>query len=286
MKQKKKNKGANALLILIFLAGLSLLLYPVVSNFWNARVQSNAIADYAQAIDNSDRTQAEQMLAEARAYNDSLLSRDETFDMDDAWKAEYAELLNVTGTGIMGYVDIPCINCKLPIYHGIDETVLQVAVGHLEWTSLPVGGPSTHAVLSGHRGLPSSELLTHLDRMETGDRFYLHILGEELEYRVDDIAVVLPDDTSRLRVVSGEDYVTLVTCTPYGINSHRLLVRGTRVQNGAAAASEQLYLTNELRSVSLMYVIPLFLVGLGAAAGLFLWLRSILARKLRKKTGN
>lgn len=286
MKPKKKNRGADALLILIFLAGLSLLLYPVVSNLWNARVQSNAIADYAQAIDNSDRTKAEQMLAQARSYNDSLLSRDGSVEMDEEWQTEYTSLLNLTGTGIMGYVDIPCINCRLPIYHGTDETVLQVAVGHLEWTSLPVGGPSTHAVLSGHRGLPSSELLTHLDRLETGDRFYLHILGEELEYRVDDIAVVLPNDTSRLRVVAGEDYVTLVTCTPYGINSHRLLVRGTRVQTSAAAAAQQLYLTNELRPVSLVYVIPLTLVSLGAAVGAILWLRSLLPRKPQKKTGN
>ena len=285
MRQKKKNRGSDALLILIFLAGLSLLLYPVVSNFWNARVQSNAIADYAHAIDNSDRTKAEQLLAEARSYNDSLLSRDGSVDMDEEWKAEYNKLLNVTGTGIMGYVDIPCINCKLPIYHGTDEAVLQVAIGHLEWTSLPVGGPSTHAVISGHRGLPTAELLTHLDRMETGDRFYLHILGEVLEYRVDDISVVLPNDTSRLRVVAGEDYVTLVTCTPYGINSHRLLVRGARVEN-STAASRQLYLTNELRPVSLVYVIPLTLVGLGVLTGVCLWGHSILSRKLRKKTGN
>lgn len=286
MKPKKKNKGADALLILIFLAGLSLLLYPVVSNFWNARVQSNAIADYAQAIDNSDRAKAEQSLAQARSYNDSLLSRDGSVDMDDEWMAEYTSLLNVTGTGIMGYVDIPCINCKLPIYHGTEETVLQVAVGHLEWTSLPVGGPSTHAVLSGHRGLPTSELLTHLDRVEIGDKFYIHVLGEVLEYRVDDISVVLPSDTSRLRVVAGEDYVTLVTCTPYGINSHRLLVRGTRIQTTAANAAQQLYLTNELRPVGLVYVIPLCLVFLGGAAGAFLWLHGLLSRKRQKKSVN
>ena len=286
MKQTKKNKGADALLILIFLAGLSLLLYPVVSNFWNARVQSNAITDYAQAIDNSDRTQTEQMLAVARAYNDTLLSRDGSLDMDEGWKAEYAALLNVTGTGIMGYVDIPCINCRLPIYHGTDEAVLQVAVGHLEWTSLPVGGPGTHAVISGHRGLPSAELLTHIDRLEIGDKFYIHVLGEVLEYRVDDISVVLPNDTSRLRVVAGEDHVTLVTCTPYGINSHRLLVRGARMQSGTAAVAEQLYLTNEVRPVSLVYVIPLTLVGLFGISGLFLWLRGLMLRKRHKASGD
>ncbi|MBO5339467.1 MAG: class C sortase [Oscillospiraceae bacterium] len=263
-----------------------MLLYPSVSNYWNSLHQSRAIAVYDQTVDNIDKEKNDAMRQLARAYNDSLLGRSDEFHLDEGLQRQYESLLNVTGTGVMGYVDIPCINCKLPIYHGTDESVLQVAVGHLEWTSLPVGGPSTHAVISGHRGLPSAELLTHIDRLETGDKFYLHVLGEELEYRVDDIAVVLPNDTSRLRVVAGEDYVTLVTCTPYGINSHRLLVRGTRVQNSAAATSEQLYLTNELRPVSLVYVIPLTLVGLGTLTGLFLGLRSILPRKRQKKNGN
>lgn len=283
---KGKKTGSTLPLILIFLAGLSLLLYPSVSNYWNSLHQSRAIAVYDQTVDNIDKEKNDAMRQLARAYNDSLLGRSDEFHLDEGLQRQYESLLNVTGTGVMGYVDIPCINCKLPIYHGTDESVLQVAVGHLEWTSLPVGGPSTHAVISGHRGLPSAELLTHIDRLETGDKFYLHVLGEELEYRVDDIAVVLPNDTSRLRVVAGEDYVTLVTCTPYGINSHRLLVRGTRVQNSAAATSEQLYLTNELRPVSLVYVIPLTLVGLGTLTGLFLGLRSILPRKRQKKNGN
>lgn len=283
---KGKKTGSTLPLILIFLAGLSLLLYPSVSNYWNSLHQSRAIAVYDQTVDAIDKEKNDAMRQLARAYNDSLLGRSDEFHLDEGLQRQYESLLNVTGMGVMGYVDIPCINCKLPIYHGTDESVLQVAVGHLEWTSLPVGGPSTHAVISGHRGLPSAELLTHIDRLETGDKFYLHVLGEVLEYRVDDIAVVLPNDTSRLRVVAGEDYVTLVTCTPYGINSHRLLVRGTRVQNSAAATSEQLYLTNELRPVSLVYVIPLTLVGLGALTGLFLGLRSILSRKRQKKNGN
>jgi len=283
---KGKKTGGNLPLILIFLAGLSLLLYPTISNYWNSLHQSQAIAVYDQTLDTMDREKNQAMLQQAREYNDSLLSRSDEFHLDEALQAQYKSLLNVTGTGIMGYMDIPCINCKLPIYHGTEEAVLQVAVGHLEWTSLPVGGPSTHAVLSGHRGLPSTELLTHLDRMETGDKFYIHILGEVLEYRVDDIAVVLPEDTSRLRVVAGEDYVTLVTCTPYGINSHRLLVRGTRVQDSTAEETETLYLTNEIRPVSLVYVVPLTLVVFGGAAGLGLWLRSFLLRKLRKKNSD
>lgn len=286
MKRKKTKKGSNLPLILIFLAGLSLLLYPTVSNFWNSLHQSQAIAVYDQTLSKQNDETNEQMRRQAKEYNDSLLSRDDEFHLSEEFLTQYNSLLNVLGTGIMGYVEIPCIDCKLPIYHGTDEAVLQVAVGHLEWTSLPVGGPSTHAVLSGHRGLPSSELLTHLDRLETGDRFYLHILGEELEYRVDDIAVVLPNDTSRLRVVAGEDYVTLVTCTPYGINSHRLLVRGTRVEADPTTATQQLYLANELRPVSLIYVLPLCLVFLGGAAGVFLCLHNLLSRKLHKKTGN
>jgi len=286
MKRKKQKKGSNLPLILIFLAGLSLLLYPSVSNYWNSLHQSQVISTYDQTMSGMDNEQNEQMREQARAYNDSMLSRDDEFHLTEEAQAYYESLLDVTGTGIMGYVDIPCINCKLPIYHGTDESVLQVAIGHLEWTSLPVGGPSTHAVISGHRGLPSAELLTHIDRLEIGDKFYLHVLGEVLEYRVDDISVVLPNDTSRLRVVAGEDYVTLVTCTPYGINSHRLLVRGARVQDSTAAASQQLYLTNELRPVSLVYVVPLVLVGFGALTGLFLGVRSILFRKRQKKAGN
>jgi len=174
---KRRKTGSALPLILIFLAGLSLLLYPSVSNYWNSLHQSHAIAVYDQTLAKLDQEKNNQMRQQAREYNDSLLSRSDEFHLDEEFQTRYEALLDVTGTGIMGYVDIPCINCKLPIYHGTDESVLQVAVGHLEWTSLPVGGPSTHAVISGHRGLPSAELLTHIDRLETGDKFYLHVLG-------------------------------------------------------------------------------------------------------------
>ena len=261
---KKKKKGSNFILILIFLAGLSLLLYPTVSNWWNSLHQSYAIAEYEKLIGGEQGEQYRQLLDQARAYNRRLTG---TFGLTDGQLEEYNRQLNVSGDGIMGYVEIPCIDCRLPIYHGTDEAVLQVAIGHIEWSSLPVGGPGTHSVISGHRGLPSAELLSHIDRLTVGDAFYIHVLGEKLRYRVDDIAVVLPDDTSRLRLVEGKDYVTLVTCTPYGINSHRLLVRGVRVEEEAGTGGGPLPVTNEIKTIHPAYIIPILLVALLAAAG-------------------
>ena len=182
----------------------------------------------------------------------------------------------------MGYLEIPCIDISLPIYHGTEEDVLQRAVGHLEWSSLPVGGESSHCVVSGHRGLPTADLMTHIDRMRVGDRFYLHVLGETLEYQVDQINVVLPDDTSLLRVEEGRDLVTLLTCTPYGINSHRLLVRGTRVVNGQATVSLQ-QIPNEIEAVSMIYVLPVTLILVLAAMGILTAGGQMVAKK-RKET--
>ena len=279
-KEKKKAGWTSVLLILIFVAGLSLLLYPTVSNFWNARHQSYAIAQYNQQIESETGKRYQEMLDGAREYNSQLLERTNEFGLSEEQKQQYDSLLNVSGNGIMAYVDIPCIDCRLPIYHGTDEAVLQVAIGHIEWSSLPVGGPGTHSVISGHRGLPSAELLSHIDRLTVGDAFYIHVLGEKLKYRVDDIAVVLPDDTSRLRVVEGEDYVTLVTCTPYGINSHRLLVRGTRVQEDAAQSND-MQLTNEIRVISPVYVLPIVFAALAAGAVLVIGIRRHLKRRIR-----
>ncbi|MBQ9974495.1 MAG: class C sortase [Oscillospiraceae bacterium] len=275
-----KKKGSNFILILIFLAGLSLLLYPTVSNFWNSLHQSYAIAQYEQLLDDAKPEQYTQMLEQAQQYNRHLLERTNEFGLSEEQKQQYDSILNLSGNGIMAYVDIPCIDCRLPIYHGTDEAVLQVAIGHIEWSSLPVGGTGTHSVISGHRGLPSAELLSHIDRLTVGDAFYIHVLGEKLKYRVDDIAVVLPDDTSRLRVVEGEDYVTLVTCTPYGINSHRLLVRGTRVQEDAAQSND-MQLTNEIRVISPVYVLPIVFAALAAGAALVIGIRRHLKRRIR-----
>ena len=231
MKQKtKKRPGLTTVLLsLMFLAGLSLLLYPTVSNLWNTVHHHTAINDYDSQVVKMEYAEYSRIREEARAYNQDMVDAGVSYQLTPEQTIRYEQTLNVSGSGVMGYVEIPSINCKLPIYHGTNETVLQVALGHLEWTSLPVGGPGTHSAISGHRGLPSAELLTHIDRLQPGDVFYIHVLDEVLEYRVCDIFVVLPEDTSKLVPEEGKDYLTLVTCTPYGINSHRLLVRGERV---------------------------------------------------------
>ena len=229
--KKKKDNYITLLLFLILLAGLSLLLYPSVSDYWNSLHQTRAIATYAEEVANLNQDQYDEIWAAAESYNASLTDRVNAYQLSDAQKEEYQQLLNVSGLGVMGYIEIPEIDVSLPIYHGTEDTVLQVAVGHLEWTSLPVGGESTHCVLSGHRGLPSAKLFTNLDKLREGDTFLLRVLDEILTYEVDQILIVEPQDTAALEIVEGQDYCTLVTCTPYGINTHRLLVRGHRIDN-------------------------------------------------------
>lgn len=227
----KKKDISNILLILVFLAGLSLLLYPSVSNYWNSFHQSQAIASYAEQVAQLDDHTYEDVWRAAVAYNQALAEETINYILDEEQKAKYESLLNVADNGVMGYIEIPSINCYLPIYHGTESAILQVAVGHLEWSSLPVGGKDTHTVLSGHRGLPSARLFTDLDQMVEGDIFRLQILDETLTYEVDQIRIVEPDQLESLQIVEGEDLCTLVTCTPYGINSHRLLVTGHRIDN-------------------------------------------------------
>ena len=235
MKKKKTSRVTTILLFVVFFAGLSLLLYPTVSDYWNSLHQSRAIAAYAEDIANMDEDQYAEVLASAQEYNRSLLTRTNVYLLTDEQEAQYDRQLNTAGTGIMGYVEIPTINCALPIYHGTDETVLQIAVGHLEWTSLPVGGINSHCVLSGHRGLPSAKLFTDLDKLVEGDVFLLRVLDEVLTYEVDQILIVEPYEVEQLEIVPGQDLCTLVTCTPYGVNSHRLLVRGHRIETAAEA---------------------------------------------------
>ena len=225
-----KKHLSSILLVVIILAGLSLLLYPSFSNYWNERHQSVAIQSYGEQVAQMDNSAAQQLLQQARAYNRTLLDRENRFVLSDAEAAQYEGLLDVTGTGIMGYVEIPSLDCMLPIYHGTDEAVLQIAVGHIAGSSLPVGGEGTHCVISGHRGLPSAKLFTNLDQMAEGDVFRLHVLDEILSYEVDQILTVEPHDVAALEIDPEQDLCTLVTCTPYGINSHRLLVRGHRVE--------------------------------------------------------
>ena len=226
------------ILILLLLTGLSLLLYPTVSDWWNSLHQSRAIAGYTEAVAGLDGESYDAWWARAREYNEGLPHKKDRYRMTGEEKEGYESQLNVAGNGIMGYIEIPRINCSLPVYHGTDEAVLQVAVGHMAGTSLPVGGGTSHCVLSGHRGLPSAKLFTDLDQMEEGDLFMLHVLDETLTYEVDQITVVLPEEVNDLEMVEGEDYCTLVTCTPYGINTHRLLVRGSRTENLPEEKSE------------------------------------------------
>lgn len=225
-----RKHASTMILILILVVGLSLMLYPSFSNWWNEAHQSRAIAAYSQEVSKLDENRYDELWQQAREYNRSLVGRENAYLLDDSQKAEYERLLDVSGMGIMGYIEIPSLKVSLPIYHGTEESVLQVAVGHLEWTSLPVGGESTHCVLSGHRGLPSAKLFTDLDRLVVGDRFRLGVLDQVLTYEVDQILIVEPQDTEALLIEEGKDLCTLVTCTPYGINTHRLLVRGHRVE--------------------------------------------------------
>lgn len=231
----KKHLSTIAL-VLVLLVGLSLMLYPTVSDRWNAAHQSRAIATYSQTVAELDHTRYDELLAQAQAYNATLTNRIDRFMMTDEERAVYEGVLDVSGTGIMGYIEIPRIDCSLPIYHGTSEGVLQIAVGHIEGSSLPTGGLGTHCVLSGHRGLPSARLFTSLDKMEVGDTFMLHVLDETLTYEVDQILIVEPQDVSALELDPLADLCTLVTCTPYGINSHRLLVRGHRIETVEEAA--------------------------------------------------
>lgn len=226
-----KRHITTLLLILIFLAGLSLVLYPSFSNWWNSFHSSKAISDYADLVATLEEDQYDELWAEAVAYNRNRLVQGGSFITTPEQQAQYPKLLNVGGDGIMGYIEIPSIDVSLPIYHGTSEGVLQVAVGHLDWSSLPVGGESTHCVLSGHRGLPSARLFTDLDDLRAGDLFTIRVLGELMTYEVDKILIVEPHEVSALKVEEGMDLCTLVTCTPYGVNSHRLLVRGHRVEN-------------------------------------------------------
>ena len=220
---------STIILILIFLVGLSVMLYPSVSDAVNRKHQSRAVASYAEEVEQLSDADYQTYFDAADAYNRQLNTTPNAFYKPDLVSG-YAQTLDISGTGIMGYITIPKVSVELPIYHGTDEGVLQVAAGHLEGSSLPVGGAGTHAVISAHRGLPSAKLFTNLDELEVGDRFTITVLNRVLTYEVDQISIVLPTEIDQLLPTEGMDYVTLMTCTPYGINTHRLLVRGKRVE--------------------------------------------------------
>lgn len=237
MIKKIKENYLTISLVGILLIGLSLLLYPTVSDYWNSFHQSEAVAGYVQDAEDMSEQKKAEMLAATQAYNQTLQTGViPDLNLSRAEAKIYDQMLDVTSTGIMAYIEIPKLNTTLPIYHGTDDSVLQVAIGHIPGTSLPVGGKGTHAVISGHRGLPSAKLSTDIDRLVEGDIFMIQVLDKTLTYEVDQVLTVTPDDVSALAIDPEQDYVTLVTCTPYGVNTHRLLVRGHRIANQENAA--------------------------------------------------
>lgn len=273
MKTKKKYIG----FALLFLLGLSILLYPTFSDAWNQYRNAKLISTYETAVNNLPDNKYDRLWKEAKEYNRQHLVNTFTdaFDENGNYVPDYpySKVLDPDGDGLMGSIEIPKINVKLAIYHGLGSEILEKGAGHMEGTSLPIGGKSTHAVLAAHRGLPSAKLFTDLDQLETGDKFYLHILGKTLAYKVDQIKTVLPSETDALDIVKGEDHVTLLTCTPYGVNTHRLLVRGIRTKY-----TEPEMLQNETVPQKLAQVNPIKImkIGLAVFAFLVLFLLSIL----------
>ena len=247
----KKNK-TTIIMLLFFFMGLSVLLYPSISNLYNKKFQSKAIVDYENILDNYDKDKYDEMLNQAEEYNRKLKKLEYPLSTYNTIK-NYEDILNIDNNGMMGYLTIDKIKVELPIYHGTSSKILSRAVGHLEGTSLPIGGTGTHSVLSAHRGLPSSTLFTDLDKLEKGDTFTITMLDRVLTYEVDNIVIVDPDEVDDLKIDDNEDYVTLLTCTPYGINTQRLLVRGRRIDNAKAKT----YVTTEAFKINSLIVIPL-----------------------------
>lgn len=285
MHRRKKGSIINPVLILasvlIFMTGAGIFVYPAVSNYLAERRQAEAVRDYQEEVSSLEPQELSEELKRAQEYNKNL-AEDEFHDpflLDGKYviSPEYQEILNYTGDGIMGYVETPDIDVNLPIYHGTSEEVLQDGAGHLEASSLPVGGEGTHAVISAHRGLPSAKLFSDLDELETGDVFFIHILNETHAYQVDQIQVVKPDELDSLRVVDGQDLVTLLTCTPYAVNTHRLLVRGVRIPyEEAKKVLEDAEDENTLSRWVKEYAVSI-------AAGTVLLVLLVLAVKIRKR---
>lgn len=226
-----KKHISTIILITVFLVGLSVLLYPSVSNYINQINASHAIVDYDKAMNNLSEVDYEKMLADAEAYNRTLSLKSQAYLNGEPQDKNYISILNITNDGIMGYITIKKLGVQLPIYHGTSEKIMNTAIGHLEGSSLPVGGKGTHSIITGHRGLPAAKLFTDLDKMEIGDTFTITILNEILTYEVDQVLIVLPDEIDELAINKDKDYMTLITCTPYAVNTHRLLVRGIRIDN-------------------------------------------------------
>lgn len=279
MKKKKADNFINIILVLVLFVGLSLLLYPTVSDYWNSFHQTRAITTYAEEVADLNEEEYERLWNAAQDYNRALAQRGTHFVLTDEQIEEYEQMLDVSGLGVMGYIEIPEIRCSLPIYHGTDEAVLQIAIGHLEWSSLPVGGENSHCVLSGHRGLPSAKLFTNLDQIKEGDIFMLRVLDEVLTYEVDQIRIVEPQEVDDLQIENGKDYCTLVTCTPYGINTHRLLVRGHRIEN--IEDSDSIHVTADAIQIEPLLVAPIVAIPIL----LILLILLLIPKQPKKKQG-
>jgi len=260
-----KKHLSTIIVVIIFFCGLALFLYPMVSNIYNNHLNDKLIGEYEEDMQVVIPGQYEDIKKDAYLYNENINNGKVLKELG----LTYDELLNLGGNGSMGYIEIPKISVSLMIYHTVEEDKLQDGIGHVEGTALPVGGKNTHCVLAGHTGLPSSKLLTNLDRMEIGDKFYIHVLDEVLEYKVDNISVVEPEDAELISVVSGKDHVTIVTCTPYGINSHRLLVRGIR-SNGQISDEDEgtkLDVQNDIEIIEMKYLITISMIVITLITG-------------------
>lgn len=288
MKSKKKGKITikDIIRLLVLLVAFAVLLYPTYSRYLNEKNGSKVVSEYDEKSVKLSHAEKEQMLADARAYNQEMLGNIDLIDPFSQTEPEvderYESLLNVEGSGMMGYVKIPKINVELPIYHGTSESVLQAGVGHFQGTSLPVGGDSTHTVLTGHRGLPDKTLFTNMDKMEVGDIFYIKVLDATLAYEVDQILTVLPEDTEALSIVPRQDYATLVTCTPFAINTHRLLVRGHRIPYEEANKKEpDTEIKPELSFTTKVLIVTIIVIFIGLVGAIIYYIRD---RKRRKQS--
>ena len=282
-KTKKKKKGYSSTIILvsIFLVGLCILLYPTISDFWNEKRQSQAIINYDDLIVDLTPEDYSAHFSKANEYNRKLSLISSPFIGHKSLEKEYYDTLDVNGDGMMGYITIEKIKIQLPIYHGTSDKVLNSAVGHVEGSSIPVGGQGTHSVLSAHRGLPSAKLFTNLDKLEIGDVFTIRILDKTITYQVDQILIVLPDEVNDLYAVPGEDYCTLVTCTPYGINTHRMLVRGNRIEN--IEEEKKVNVITEAYRIDPLIVTPAVAAPMLGILLIFLLVKSAKEKKKGKK---
>lgn len=278
--KKKRGYVSTIILVAIFLVGLCILLYPTISDFWNEKRQSQAIMNYDDIIVDLTEEDFTEFFRKADEYNRKLALISSPFLGHKSLEDEYYSTLDVNNNGMMGYITIEKIKVQLPIYHGTSDQVLNSAVGHVEGSSLPVGGVGTHCVLSAHRGLPSAKLFTNLDKLEKGDIFTIRVLDRTITYQVDQILIVLPDVVNDLYTVPGEDYCTLVTCTPYGINTHRMLVRGTRIEN--IEEDKKVNITTEAYRIDPLIVTPAVAAPMLAALLIFLIVKSSKGKKKNK----